>query len=97
LNGYKTRQEMEADEGRLLAPFAQSQANRGAGNFPSRVTPIAPNFNVIAPASFIRALFAAWNTRRRFFSTAPGTICARDLTHTIEVASISRTIARPCA
>jgi len=43
--------------------------------------------------SFTRALFAAWNTRRRFFSTARDHLRTR-LTHTIEVASISRTIAR---
>ena len=60
----------------------------------STATPIEPSFNAIGLASFIRARFAGLNTRRRFSSTAPATILRTRLTHSIEVASISRTIAR---
>src|SRR5207247_3829667 len=34
LNEYKTRQEMEADEGRLLAPFAQKSGQSQGRQFP---------------------------------------------------------------
>ena len=55
----------------------KSQATRAAGNFPSRGTITERSFSAIARGSFIRALFAGWNTRRRFFSTGRRIICGR--------------------
>jgi hypothetical protein len=65
-------QQMEEGERTALASVLKNRANRVDGNTVSRVTPIAPNFSAIVRASFIRARSAAWNTKRRFFSMAPG-------------------------
>ena len=67
----------------------------------SAATPVAANTKSPRPngaritsatvtASYTLARSAGSNTRRRFFSTAPATICARGFTHTKgEVAAIS--------
>ena len=67
---------MEEEEAQRSRPLLKNPANRADGNIASRVTRIAPNFSAIVPASFIRARFGDWNTKRRFFLTAPATICA---------------------
>jgi hypothetical protein len=63
--------------GRLLAPYAQFSGDTAAANTPNRPRSGARNTSATATGSFIRAPFAGWNTRRRFFSTAPAIICAR--------------------
>ena len=60
-----------------LHPSRRNRATRAGESIRSRVTPIGRNSSAIGHGSFIRARFAASNTRRRFFSTGPAIICAR--------------------
>ena len=55
---------------------------------------IEPNFREIGIALFTHQHFDVWNIRPRFLSIMKAIIIAQDLTHTLEVAQIGRTIAR---
>ena len=58
-------------------PTRNSAPTPAAANIRNRRPNGAPNISATATASSIRAPFAGWNTRPRFFSTAPAIICAR--------------------
>ena len=66
---------------------------RADGGIPRRRTPIATIFSATVTASSIPAPSAAWKTRLRCFTRRYSDHFRNRLTHTIEVAQISRTIA----
>ena len=63
-NGWRTREEMEATERAVLSPFAQKSGESRGRKYSEPSHVYRTEF---ARASFIRARFEGWNTRRRFF------------------------------
>ena len=66
-NIWRTREEMEATERAVLSPFAQKSGESRGRKYSEPSHAYRTEFHAIARASFIRARFEGWNTRRRFF------------------------------
>jgi dGTPase len=94
VNPYKTRQEMEADEARLLAPFAQKSAESRGRQFPEPSHAYRTEFQRDRARIIHSRAFRRLEYKTQVFLNGTGDHLRTRLTHTIEVASISRTIAR---
>ena len=91
---WKTREEMEADELRLLAAWAQKSGESRGRNYSEPKHAFRTEFQrdrarIIHSRSFRRLEY-----KTQVFLNGTGDHLRTRLTHTIEVASISRTIAR---
>src|SRR4051795_5913903 len=91
---WKAREEMEADERRVLASFAQkSSESRGRG-YAEPQHPFRTDFQRDRARIIHSRAFRRLEYKTQVFLNGTGDHLRTRLTHTIEVASISRTIAR---
>jgi dGTPase len=90
----KTRQEMEADERRILAPFAQKSADSRGRQYPETRHPYRAEFQRDRARIIHSRAFRRLEYKTQVFLNGTGDHLRTRLTHSIEVASISRTIAR---
>ena len=72
--GWKPREEMEAGEQQMLAPFAQKSGDSRGRKYPESRHAYRTEFQRDRARIIHRARFGAWNIRRRFFSTGPAII-----------------------
>src|SRR3982750_2847928 len=91
---WKTREEMEADEARLLAPFSQISGESRGRQFPESRHPYRTEFQRDRARIIHSRAFRRLEYKTQVFLNGTGDHLRTRLTHTIEVASISRTIAR---
>src|SRR5215831_8090651 len=94
VNPYKTRQEMEADEVRFLAPFAWKSGESRGRQFPEPSHAYRTEFQRDRARIIHSRAFRRLEYKTQVFLNGTGDHLRTRLTHTIEVASISRTIAR---
>jgi dGTPase len=94
LKEFKTRQEIEADEARLLAPFSQISGESRGRQFPESRHPYRTEFQRDRARTIHSRAFRRLEYKTQVFLNGTGDHLRTRLTHTIEVASISRTIAR---
>jgi dGTPase len=93
-NGWKRREQMEADEERTLAPYAQkSGASRGR-KFPEARHLYRTEFQRDRARIIHSRAFRRLEYKTQVFLNGTADHLRTRLTHTCEVASISRTIAR---
>jgi len=85
---------MEADEGRLLAPFAQKSGESRGRQFPEPRHAYRTEFQRDSARIIHSRAFRRLEYKTQVFLNGTGDHLRTRLTHTIEVASISRTIAR---
>src|SRR5438874_7874517 len=85
---------MEADEGRLLAPFAQKSGESRGRQFPEPRHAYRTEFQRDRARIIHSRAFRRLEYKTQVFLNCTGDHLRTRLTHTIEVASISRTIAR---
>src|SRR5438128_3364057 len=85
---------MEADEGRLLAPFAQKSGQSQGRQFPEPRHAYRTEFQRDRARIIHSRAFRRLEYKTQVFLNGTGDHLRTRLTHTIEVASISRTIAR---
>lgn len=91
---WKTREQMEADERRVLAPFAQKSADSRGRKFPEPRHAYRTEFQRDRARIIHAKAFRRLESKTQVFLNGTGDHLRTRLTHTIEVASISRTIAR---
>src|SRR5436190_4747000 len=91
---WKTRQEMEADERRILASFAQKSGESRGRNFPEAQHAYRTEFQRDRARIIHSRAFRRLEYKTQVFLNGTGDHLRTRLTHSIEVASISRTIAR---
>src|SRR5437899_7695945 len=96
-DGWRTREEMEAAERTTLAPFAQKAGESRGRKYPEQSHAFRIEFQhdrarIIHSRSFRRLEY-----KTQVFLNGTGDHLRTRLTHSIEVASISRTIARALA
>ncbi len=85
---------MEADEARLLAPFAQKSGDSRGRQFPEARHAYRTEFQRDRARIIHSRAFRRLEYKTQVFLNGTGDHLRTRLTHTIEVASISRTIAR---
>jgi dGTPase len=91
---FKTREEMEADEARLLAAFARKSGESRGRKFPEARHEYRTEFQRDRARIIHSRAFRRLEYKTQVFLNGTGDHLRTRLTHTIEVASISRTIAR---
>ena len=92
--GWKRRQQMEADERRVLAPFAQKSGDSRGRKFPETSHGYRMEFQRDRARIIHSRAFRRLEYKTQVFLNGTGDHLRTRLTHSIEVASISRTIAR---
>jgi dGTPase len=90
----KAREEMEADERRVLAPFAQKSGDSRGRRYPEARHAYRTEFQRDRARIIHSRAFRRLEYKTQVFLNGTGDHLRTRLTHSIEVASISRTIAR---
>jgi dGTPase len=93
-NGWKTREEMEATERGLLALFAQKSGDSRGRNYPEPSHAYRTEFQRDRARIIHSRAFRRMEYKTQVFLNGTGDHLRTRLTHSIEVASISRTISR---
>ena len=91
---HKTRAEMEREEAITLAPYAQSNAASAGRRHPESSHPYRTPFQRDRARVIHSRAFRRLEYKTQVFLNGTGDHLRTRLTHTIEVASVSRTIAR---
>ncbi len=95
--GWKRRAQMEADEERTLAPFAQKSGDSRGRKFPEPRHEYRTEFQRDRARIIHSRAFRRLEYKTQVFLNGTADHLRTRLTHTFEVASISRTIARALA
>ena len=96
-DGWKTREEMEATERATLAPFAQKSGDLRGRKYPEQSHAYRTEFQRDRARIIHSRAFRRLEYKTQVFLNGTGDHLRTRLTHSIEVASISRTIARALA
>jgi dGTPase len=92
--GWKKREEMEADERRVLAPFAQKSGDSRGRQFPEERHAYRTEFQRDRARIIHSRAFRRLEYKTQVFLNGTADHLRTRLTHTFEVASVGRTIAR---
>ena len=95
--GWKRREQMEADEERTLAPFAQKSGDSKGRKFPEPRHVYRTEFQRDRARIIHSRAFRRLEYKTQVFLNGTADHLRTRLTHTFEVASVSRTIARALA
>lgn len=95
--GWKTREEMEVTERATLAPFAQKSGDSRGRKYPEPSHAYRTEFQRDRARIIHSRAFRRLEYKTQVFLNGTGDHLRTRLTHSIEVASISRTIARALA